>query len=100
MSDDIETARRLMDGLGTEERKEEMVAIERLSAERDDFHDYLFEYRFDGAWWGITIKARSELEAKQRLSALAWARYRGQIFSTIHVPCGGLISKAINWLRG
>jgi hypothetical protein len=34
MKDDIETLRRLADGLGTEERKEAMGALERLVRQR------------------------------------------------------------------
>jgi hypothetical protein len=62
---------------------------------RDEFRDYLFEYRFEESWWSITIRARSENEAKQRLSALAWAQYRGEIFATIRIPGSGIFG----WLR-
>jgi hypothetical protein len=60
----------------------------------DDFRDHLFEYRFDDSWWGITIRARSEAEAKQRLSALTWAQYRGEVFATIPVPGWRLLELA------
>ncbi len=66
----------------------------------EEFKDYLFEYRFEDALWGITIKARSADEAHQRVSALTWAQYRGEIFATVHVPGGGIILKFLNWLRG
>lgn len=39
MSDDIETLRRLADGLGTEERKEALSALERVNATLHNFKD-------------------------------------------------------------
>jgi hypothetical protein len=52
---------------------------------------YLFEYRFNGAEWGIEIKAANPTEAHERLKALAWAQYRGRIFATIPVTAGPLV---------
>ncbi|MFA7308411.1 MAG: hypothetical protein WC026_17270 [Hyphomicrobium sp.] len=66
----------------------------------DDFKDYLFEYRFGNSWWGATIRARSPTEAKERLSAIAFAQYRGEVKAKIAVPCGSIVSKVIDWMRG
>jgi hypothetical protein len=51
---------------------------------------YLFEYRFDGSEWGIEIPATSPDEARERLKALAWARYRGRVVANIPVEMAPL----------
>lgn len=51
----------------------------------DKFQRYLFEYKFDGAEWGIEIKAASPSEARERLKAISWAQYKGEIQATIPV---------------
>jgi hypothetical protein len=52
----------------------------------DKFQRYLFEYKFDDAEWGIEIKATSPSEARERLKAISWAQYKGEIQATIPVP--------------
>ncbi len=47
---------------------------------------YLFEYRFGSSEWGIEITAKSPQEARERLNALTWARYKGEIVATIPIP--------------
>ena len=59
------------------------------------FNQYLFEYRHDGAEYGIVIMARSPAEAKERINALNFARYKGEVQATIHVPSAGLIGRII-----
>lgn len=54
---------------------------------------YLFEYRFEGAEWGIEITAKSPEEARARMGALTWAHYRGEIAAKIPVPGAGLIER-------
>lgn len=51
----------------------------------DKFQRYLFEYKFDGAEWGVEIKATSPHEARERLKAVSWAKYKGEIQATIPV---------------
>jgi len=61
---------------------------------------FMFSYRFDGAEYGLDIIANSPEEAKRKLSAMALARYDGEIFATIHVPAGGAILRFWRWLTG
>lgn len=65
-----------------------------LSGSDDQFNRYLFEYRHDGSEYGIVIDARSPAEAKERINALNFARYCGEVQATIHVPgTTGLIGR-------
>lgn len=59
---------------------------------------YLFEYRFGDAEYGIEIVADSIEEARERIQALTWARYEGEIKATIRIPGGGLINRLANRL--
>jgi hypothetical protein len=54
---------------------------------------YLFEYRFGDAEYGFEIPANSLAEARERLKALTWARYEGEIKATIRIPGAGLLSR-------
>lgn len=44
---------------------------------------FLFEYPFDGGEYALEIPADDEAEAKARLKAIPWAKYKGEIFATI-----------------
>lgn len=57
-----------------------------LSGTDEGFSRYLFEYRHGGSEYGIVISARSPAEAKERINALNFARYKGEVQATIHVP--------------
>lgn len=63
--------------------------------------EFLFNYRFDGADWGITIYAASPDEAREKIKAVALARYEGETF--LKIPAGaslfGLLPRLILWLR-
>jgi hypothetical protein len=61
-------------------------------------HRYLFEYCFDGAHWGIEIAAASPEEARERLKALAWARYKGRVVATLPAAISPL-GVAVAWVR-
>ena len=52
----------------------------------ETFKSYLFEYRHDGATWGLEIKARDAADAQARLKALSWAQYRGEGVFKINAP--------------
>ena len=54
---------------------------------------FLFEYRFDGATYGLDIAAATPAEAKAKLSAMTLARYCGEIKATIPVPGGNWLAK-------
>jgi hypothetical protein len=58
-----------------------------------DYRRYLFEYRHDGSEWGIEIVAKSQRDAQERLKAISWARYKGEIAAKIPVPGGGLLNR-------
>ncbi|MBY0258543.1 hypothetical protein [Methylobacterium sp.] len=52
----------------------------------EPFREYLFEYPHDGGTWALKVKARDPDDARERLKALAWARYKGEVAATIPVP--------------
>jgi hypothetical protein len=58
---------------------------------------FLFEYRLHGAEWCLEIVAASPEEARERVKALAWAQYRGEVFATIRVPSAPV--RFLMWLR-
>ena len=65
-----------------------------MSVSMNDGYDrYLFEYRHDGSEWGIEIVAKSQQDAQERLKAISWARYKGEIAAKIPVPGGGLLNR-------
>lgn len=62
------------------------------------FRSYLFEYKFGDAKWGIEITAANPAEARERLKAISWAQYKGEIFA--NVPVGpSLFSRAVARFR-
>ena len=64
-----------------------------------DYRPYLFEYRHDGAQWGIEIVAKSPEDARERVKALSWATYKGEIAAKIPVPGGRLLERIWAHLR-
>lgn len=62
------------------------------------FKTYLFSYRHDGCDWGLEIKATDASDAKERLKAITFARYDGELIAKIPVEAGWL-AKAIVWCR-
>ncbi len=60
---------------------------------------FLFNYRYEGADYGLDVVADNPQEAKERVRAMSLARYDGEIFVTIPVPMGGFIVRVINWFR-
>lgn len=69
----------------------------------DQWKDYLCSYPFgrNGAQWSLTIRARSEAEALERLKAIGgWGTVDGQLMATIPAyPGAGLFVRAFVWLR-
>lgn len=59
----------------------------------NNYGRYLFEYRFDNAEWGLEVVATSPAEAQERMKALAWANYRGEIALRVPVPGTGLMKR-------
>lgn len=64
-----------------------------------EFKRYLFEYRHENSEWGIEIVATSPQDARERLKALTWARYQGEIQAKVTIPSGGLLLKCASRLR-
>lgn len=48
--------------------------------------EFLFNYRFGGSEWGITVFADSPAEAREKIKAVALARYEGEVAMTIRLP--------------
>lgn len=44
---------------------------------------FLFEYPFKGETYGFEIIAADDAEAGERIKALPWAQYKGEIFARI-----------------
>jgi hypothetical protein len=65
-----------------------------------EYSRYLFEYRHDGAHWGIEIMASSPDDARERLKAISWADYKGEIAATIPVPGGRMLDRIRTYLQG
>jgi hypothetical protein len=63
------------------------------SVSMDGYGRYLFEYRHDGSEWGIEIVAKSQQDAQERLKAISWARYKGEIAAKIPIPGGGFLNR-------
>lgn len=63
--------------------------------------EFLFNYRFGGAEWGISIFAADPAEAKEKIKAVAFARYEGELAMRIPAALGGfgLVPRLICWLR-
>lgn len=59
---------------------------------------YLFEYKFDNAEWGIEIVAADPSEARERLKAISWASYKGEIHAKVPV-IPGPITQALSRIR-
>lgn len=64
------------------------------------FNRYLFEYRHEDAHWGIEIVAASPDDARERLKAISWANYKGEIAATIPVPGGRMLDRIRTYLHG
>lgn len=60
-----------------------------------DYTTHLFSYRFKGKVYTVDIVARDEAEAKERLKALAWAEYDGELVARIPTELGPLARLAI-----
>jgi hypothetical protein len=54
----------------------------------NDYATHLFSYRFNGREYTIDIVAKNADEAKERLKALAWAKYDGVLVARIPAELG------------
>lgn len=55
--------------------------------------EFLFEYGFASDRWGISIFAADEAEAREKIKAVAFAQYKGELFAKI--PAGPRGANAI-----
>lgn len=63
-----------------------------------EFATHLFSYRFGNARWTLEIKAKNANEAQERLKALAWATYDGELVANIPVA-PRRVFRLFDWLR-
>ena len=57
-------------------------------ATADSYDTHLFSYRFNGRQFTVDIVAKDADEAKERLKALAWAKYDGVLVARIPKSLG------------
>lgn len=55
--------------------------------------EFQFTYRFGGHEWGIFIHASNPVEAREKIKAVALARYDGEVAMKIPVPLGGFLRR-------
>lgn len=57
--------------------------------------EFLFNYRFRGAEWGIAIFAEDAAEARKKIKAVALARYEGELMMRVPavVPGAGAFAR-------
>lgn len=59
--------------------------------------EYLFEYRYNGATYAMTVPAGSLDEAKGRVAVMGLARYCGKVEATIPAEFGWLAKLRVWW---
>lgn len=60
--------------------------------------EFQFSYRFDGADWGISIHADDAQQAREKIKAVSWARYDGEVMARIPaVPGAGIFVRLATW---
>lgn len=62
----------------------------------DSHHRFLFEYRHEGAEWALEVRARDLDDAKARLRAIPWSKFKGEIVASGRIPDGGVA----RWFSG
>lgn len=62
--------------------------------------EFLFNYRFDGSDWGISIFATNPDEAREKIKAVGMARYQGEVQARIHLPGSSIVARLLHVLRG
>lgn len=63
--------------------------------------EFLFNYRFAGSEWGITIHANDPAEAREKIKAVGMARYDGEVAEKIPAALSGfgIVPRLIVWWR-
>ncbi len=63
--------------------------------------EFLFEYRYAGVTWCISMFANDATEAREKIKAVGMARYQGEVHQTISGgSLLGLRLRFVVWLRG
>jgi hypothetical protein len=57
------------------------------------YYDFLVEYPFDGAMWGLTISARTQDEAVARIKQMPWATVKGRVVMKVPLKEGGFFGQ-------
>jgi hypothetical protein len=72
-----------------------------VKASAEAQREFLFEYRFGGSEWCISIFADDAAEAREKIKAVGMARYKGEVHMTIpaSMPGAGLFVRALCWWR-
>jgi hypothetical protein len=65
----------------------------------EQYATHLFSYRFGDARWALEIKASSADEARERLKALAWATYDGELHTSVKIAPRRTL-RLFEWIRG
>ena len=63
-----------------------------------EYTTHLFSYRFGDARWSFEIRAKDADEARERLKALAWATYDGELVANVPVAPRRVV-RLFDWLR-
>ena len=63
--------------------------------------EFLFSYRFGGSDWAVTVYADGPAEAREKIKAVALARYDGEVHMKIpyYASVFGVVPRLILWLR-
>lgn len=64
----------------------------------EGYATHIFSYRYEGKSYTVDIVAKDAAEAKERLKALAWAQYDGELVARIPRSAGPLVRIGV-WLR-
>lgn len=62
---------------------------------KDNYATHLFRYRFNGEEWTVDIKASDAAEAQERIKALCWAKYDGELVANVPASLGPFARIAI-----
>lgn len=63
----------------------------RIDVNQKPWRRYLFEYYYDGSWWGFDIAASSVKDAQDRINKMCFAKYVGEHRHTIKIKIGGSV---------
>lgn len=63
--------------------------------------EFLFTYRFNGSEWGTSVFAKDAAQAQEKIKAMAFARYDGELKMRVPaaIPGAGIFVKLFVWLK-